>query len=324
LTKEKETMRAVWLEDGRLAVRELPVPVPGPDEALIKLIQAGVCGTDLALANGYYDYTGVPGHEFVGEVVDTPEGSDLEGQRVVGEINLACGACDTCAAGRPHHCPTRSVLGIVNRPGVFADYFTLPVGNLHPVPEAVSDDGAVFTEPVAAACQVLEQVTIRSADRVLVIGAGRLGQLIAQVLADTGCALEAVAKYPGQRALLAARGIPVREAIDPLDRGFDVVLEATGDPGGFAAALGAVRPGGTLVLKSTYHGTVDVDFSSLVVDEITLIGSRCGPFPEALQRLASGAVDPIPLIADRFGLAEAVEAFARAGEPGAGKVLLRP
>jgi len=316
-------LKAIWLEDGDIEQVEIPEPVPPPGEALIAVRTAGICATDLELIRGYYPYTGVLGHEFVGEVVSAPGRPDLTGIRVTGEINAACGTCPTCLRGDRTHCENRTVLGILSRDGAFAEYLTLPVENLHPVPAAVPDDSAVFTEPLAAALEILEQISIAPGDRVLLVGAGRLGQLIARVLAETGCDLTVLAKYPAQQRLLELAGIratdPGRETVRT---GFDVVVEATGSQTGFETARKCVRPRGTIVLKSTYKGRIEVDFSAVVVDEITLVGSRCGPFDKALAVLASGAVDPRPLIAGRFPLARGVEAINEASEPGVMKIVL--
>ena len=317
-------MNALWLEDRNLSLRDIPVPdAAAVGEALIRVRLSGICGTDLELTRGYYPYTGVLGHEFVGDVVDAPD-AEWVGKRVVGEINAACGTCATCRAGRPTHCESRSVLGIVGRDGVHAEYTSLPLSNLHRVPESVSDDAAVFTEPLAAALEILEQVHIAPTDRVLLVGAGRLGQLIAQVLALTGADLQVVARHALQRALLGARDIDAIAEQDIEARRYDVVVEATGSPDGLDLARRALRPRGTLVLKSTYAGEVTVDLSGLVVDEITIVGSRCGPFAPALRLLERGEVDPTMLIDERFPLDAGVDAFARAAERGVMKVLLEP
>lgn len=314
-------MRGLWLESGELALRDdLPVPEPPPGEALVKVLRAGVCNTDLELVNGYYPYSGVLGHEFVGEVVaGAPE---LEGRRVVGEINAVCGSCRACREGRASHCENRTVLGIVGRDGAFAEYLTLPAENLHAVPEALRTDAATFTEPLAAALQIQQQVSIGPGDRVLVVGVGKLGSLIAQTLALTGCELVAVCRRPERRAALEARGIRVIELDEIPAASFDVSVEATGNPAGFALARRALRPRGTLLVKSTYAGELEIDISSLVVDEITLIGSRCGPFAPALELLAAGKIEVESMIDDRFPLAEGLDAFGKATEPGVLKVLL--
>jgi threonine dehydrogenase-like Zn-dependent dehydrogenase len=317
-------VRGLWLEDRRLRVRDdLPVPAPPPGEALIRVALAGVCHTDVELTRGYYPYTGVLGHEFVGVVERAPGHDAWEGRRVVGEINATCGVCATCRAGRPTHCEHRTVLGIVNRDGAFAEYVTLPVRNLHAVPDGVPDDVAVFAEPVAAAFEVLAQVAVSASDRVVVVGDGKLGQLVAQVLATTGCTLTVAGKHARKLAHLAARGIAT--TIEPVAaRSADLVVECSGRPQGIRDALTALRPRGTLVLKSTYAGDASLNLSAVVVDEITIVGSRCGPFAPALAALASGAVDVVPLVEARCGLGDAVAAIARASAPGTLKVLLAP
>jgi threonine dehydrogenase-like Zn-dependent dehydrogenase len=317
-----ETMTGLWLEDRQLSLREnLLRPAQASGEALVRVRMAGVCATDLEMVRGYYPFTGILGHEFVGEVAAAPE-PGWAGQRVVGEINAACGECEPCRAGRPTHCARRNVLGILNRNGAFAAFLSLPLVNLHRVPESVPDECAVFTEPLAAALQVQEQAPVRPTDRVLVIGAGRLGQLIAQTLALTGCELSVVARHPQQVALLMERGIRTVQAKEVADRSQDMVVEATGTPGGFEMACQAVRARGTIVLKSTYAGNVEINLSAVVVDEITLIGSRCGPFGPALRLLAEGRVDPRPLIAARYPLSQAVQAMQQAAQPGVLKVLI--
>jgi threonine dehydrogenase-like Zn-dependent dehydrogenase len=326
-------MNALWLEDHSLSLRDIPQPHK-PNEALVKIRKAGICSTDLELVKGYYPYTGVIGHEFVGEVVSIDpvqggkgEGSGVAvGDRVVGEINAVCDQCEQCLNGRPTHCEKRTVLGIVNRDGTFAEFTSLPIANLHRVPDSVSDDMAVFTEPLAAALEIQEQVQIKPTDRVLLIGAGRLGQLIAQTLALTGCGLRVVARHVHQQDLLKARGIRIISEDDAVAQPWrwDIVVEATGSPSGFSLARRAVRPRGTLVLKSTYKGEMSVNFSSIVVDEINLIGSRCGPFGPALRLMESRQVDPTVLIADQFKLNEALKAFEHAAESGVLKVLVEP
>ncbi len=323
------TMKAMWLENQVLqAGKELPIPTPPPGEALVRLRLGGICATDLEMVRGYYPFTGVPGHEFAGEIVSLPventNGSLQVGQRVAGEINAVCGVCAACRAGRATHCERRTVLGILNRHGVFAEYFTLPVENLHPIPDSVPDEAAVFTEPLAAALEILEQVHMQPDTRVLLVGAGRLGQLIAQVLALTGCDLQVVARHDEQRCLLDQRQIRHIPAEAVVENGYDLVIEATGSPKGFAQAAMAVRPRGQIVLKSTYAGDLTLNMSRIVVDEVTLIGSRCGPFPPALRLLESRMVDPTILIAGSYRLEQGVQAFERAAQPGVLKILLRP
>ena len=246
------------------------------------------------------------------------------GDRVVGDINVTCGQCEQCLNGRPTHCEHRTVLGIVNRDGTFAEYTTLPIANLHCVPASVPDEMAVFTEPLAAALEIQDQVQVKPTDRVLLIGAGRLGQLIAQTLSLTGCDLRVVARHAHQQNLLKARGIKTitEEEIQPWR--WDIVVEATGSPDGFSLARRAIRPRGTMVLKSTYKGDMSVNFSSIVVDEIHLVGSRCGPFEPALRLMESRQVDPTVLIAAEFKLSKGLKAFERAAETGVLKVLIEP
>ena len=255
-------MQSLWLENQSLSLRDIPKPRK-PGEALIRIRLSGICGTDLEMLRGYYPFTGVLGHEFVGEVLSVPESGETTvkwlGKRVVGEINVVCGVCEQCRNGRPTHCEQRSVLGIANRNGVHAGYTTLPLANLHLVPDSIPDEAAVFTEPLAAALEIQQQVHIQPADRVLLIGAGRLGQLISQTLALTGCDLRVVARHPHQKALLESRriGLISEEAVQP--RRWDVVVEATGSPFGFELARRAIRPRGTLLLKSTYRGDMTVN-----------------------------------------------------------------
>ena len=292
-------MRALWLEDQQLRLRD-DLPIPSRDgEVVVRVLLAGICNTDIELTRGYYPFAGVPGHEFVGIV---------DGKRVVGEINAACGSCQACRAGRRTHCEKRSVLGIRNRDGAFAEFLSLPAENLRIVPDEISDEEAVFVEPLAAALEIQEQVKIGTDDRVLVVGYGKLGRLIAQTLALTGCRLTVHTKAA---------------ALPPHSEKFDVAVECTGNPEGFEIARGALRPRGTLVMKSTYAGNLTVNASSLVVDEITLIGSRCGPFEPALRLLASRAIDVRPMIQATYPLAEAISAFEHARRRGTLKVLLR-
>ena len=320
-------MIGLWLRDGELRLADgLEVPSPPPGEALVRVSQAGICNTDLELVRGYYPFDGILGHEFVGVVEASPAGFEhLEGERVVGEINAVCGACSACSAGRRAHCENRTVLGIVNRNGAFAEYLTLPAENLHVVPDDVSDEAAVFAEPLAAALQIQEQVGFRAEDRVVVIGDGKLGQLIARTLALTGCSLCVVGRHPDKLAMLADHGIHTLlvDETSLVLRDFDVAVECTGNAGGFDLARGALRPRGTLVLKSTYADRLTLDASRLVVDEITVVGSRCGPFAPAVRLLSEGNLGVEELIAARFPLSAGIEAFERARQRGALKVLLQ-
>jgi len=310
----------LWLDSQRLTLRaDLPVPLPPLGEALIRVLKAGICNTDIELTRGYYPYTGVLGHEFVG-VVES-EGQ-WKGRRVCGEINAACGQCEQCWGGRRTHCENRTVLGIRNRAGVFAEYLTLPFENLHAVPDSVSDDEAAFTEPLAAALEITQQIGIHSSDTVMVIGDGKLGLLCAQVLALTGSNLLVLGRHQSKLDILAARGIRAILVDDAPPARVDIVVECTGSPAGFDLARKFLRPRGTLVLKSTYAGSLTVNMSRIVVDEITIVGSRCGPFAPALDLLARKLVDVRSLIHARYPLRDAVAAMERAQQPGLLKVLL--
>ncbi len=323
-------MLVVYL-DSHLSLRDVPRPTPPPGEALIRVTRAGICNTDIELARGYMAFRGIPGHEFVGVVEAAPDPAWV-GQRVVGEINAACGECETCRAGRPTHCPHRTTLGIANRDGAFAELVSLPLGLLHRVPAEVSDDQAVFTEPLAAALEILQQVHVRPTERVIVLGDGKLGLLIAQVMALAGADVTAIGRHAGKLDILARRGIRISVGGADVAPGADVVVEATGSVSGFRQGRALVRPRGTLVLKSTFAGDLapllagdGLNFlSALVVDEITLVGSRCGPFAPALRLLAEGRVDVESLIHARYPLADALTAFEHAQRPGVLKVLLQP
>ena len=315
-------MRGLFF-DGSLRLRsDLPVPVPPPGEALIRTRLAGICNTDVEIVRGYPGFHGVLGHEFVGDVVAAYDAPSLVGRRVVGEINANCRACAACLRGDPTHCVSRTSLGINGRDGVLADFFALPTHLLYTVPENVSDEQAVFVEPLAAALEITDRVHVRPTDRVVVLGDGKLGQLIAQVLQLTGCDLLVLGRHENKLGLLAERGIKTRLSSDEVEGGADIVVEATGSAAGFEASRRLVRPRGTLVLKSTFHGDVTMDLSKLVVDEITLAGSRCGPFAPALRLLEQRLVDVEPLIAARYSLDDGLTAFERAVSPGVMKVLV--
>lgn len=317
-------MQALTFDGQQLAVRhDFPDPQPGPDEALLAPHLAGICATDLEILHGYAGFHGILGHEGVATVVACAARPDLIGQRVVCEINLSCGECAMCRAGLRSHCLQRAVIGIRQRPGLFAERVAVPVDLLHPVPDTVSDAQAVFVEPLAAACQVTQLVPIAPSDRVVVLGGGRLGLLVAQVLRLTGCELHVLGRRPA--GLLRATQLGLAAGLVdewPADERVDVVVECTGHPAGFATAMQLVRPRGTLVLKSTYAGPLTSDMSRLVVDEIRLVGSRCGPFPAALRLLHGGLVDPRPLIDATFPLAQGVAAMKFAAQSGVLKVLL--
>jgi threonine dehydrogenase-like Zn-dependent dehydrogenase len=317
-------MRALVIDHGLRFEKNYPTPTPPQGEALIRVLQAGVCNTDLELVKGYMQFSGVPGHEFVGVVEQAVGHEELIGQRVAGEINAACGVCATCRANRPTHCPNRTTLGIARRDGAFADYLTLPFENLHALLASVSNDQAVFVEPLAAACEILEQVKIRPTDRVVVIGDGKLGLLCAQVMALTGCDLIAVGRHTEKLDFLHQRGLTTTLNVAAIAAAsVDVVVEATGTPSGFALARQIVRPRGTIVLKSTYQGeALPVNLTAIVVDEITLIGSRCGPFEPAIRLLAQQQVEVASMIQARYTLDDGLAAFERAAVKGMLKVVL--
>ena len=310
-------MRAVVLDaDGTLSIRDRPKPVAG-DECLVRVTAAGICGTDLELARGYAGFSGVPGHEFVGVVEEAaPAGAPWIGRRVVGEITVGCGHCAGCVAAGRGHCDNRTVLGIRGRDGAFAEYLLLPPENLHPVPASVDDETAVFVEPTAAACRVVEQVRIEPGMRPAVVGAGRLGLLVAQVLRAHGARVLVIVRGRLGQSTAAALGFETAttDSFPSLARQFPLVVDATGNAAGFASAARLVRPRGTLVVRSTFHGETPVDFSPLVVDEITIVGSRCGPFPLALELLAAGQVKVRPLVSGVFPLERFAEAFAHASQ----------
>ncbi|RMH21965.1 MAG: Zn-dependent alcohol dehydrogenase [Acidobacteria bacterium] len=317
-------MRALYLgPEGLVVRRDHPRPAPREGEALIRLLRAGICSTDLELVKGYAGFHGVLGHEFVG-VVEEPTGGDWAGKRVVGTINLGCRRCPTCIGDGPEHCPERTVLGIAGHDGAFADYLTLPVANLLVVPDEVDDDVAVFTEPLAAALRIRDQVAVEPSARLAVVGPGRLGLLIAQVLALTGSRLVVLGRRAASLELPRQLGLQVGLSTEAPADAFDLVVEATGNEAGLAESLRLVRPCGTLILKSTFHGAATVDLTKLVVGEVRIVGSRCGPFAPALRLLASGSVAVRPLIDGRYPLERGLEAMAHAARPGVRKILLDP
>lgn len=310
-------MLAVHLESGRVEVRRVPLPRVPEGFARIRLLAAGICSTDLELQRGYYGFSGTPGHEFVGEVVGT-------GERVAGEINLACGHCEWCARKLGRHCPNRTVLGIVKHPGAFREFLTLPVANLHRVPKSIPDEHAVFIEPVAAACEILDQVKIAKRERVAVLGDGKLGLLIAQVLNAHGAEVHLFGRHP-EKLAIADRASVSTELIKSSmpERAYPFVVDATGSSDGLRSAIAMCQPRGTVVMKSTVHGLVPIDTAPAIVNEITLVGSRCGRFEPAIRLLASGKVRVAEMISDEFPLDRASAAFAYAATKGVLKVLLR-
>lgn len=292
-------------------------------DTLLRVRQAGVCATDLEITRGYMGFRGVLGHEFVAEVVSSPN-KDLVGQRVAGEINVVCGRCDLCLSGLSSHCRSRTVVGILNHDGAFADLLRLPAANLHVLPKSVDDDAAVFVEPLAAAFQVLKQVpTLDGKKWVTVLGDGRLGLLVAQVLRDAGCPVRVIGKHPDKLALCEKWSIRSRPLGDIAPRhDQDVVVDCTGSASGFELAMQMVRPRGTIVLKSTAAAGKPLNLAPLVVDEINVVGSRCGPFREAIRALAEKRIDVASLIHRRMKLDQGVEAIELAVRPGVLKVIL--
>ncbi|MCB8968130.1 MAG: alcohol dehydrogenase catalytic domain-containing protein [Ardenticatenaceae bacterium] len=318
-------MEALYLENGHLTYQaDYPQPQPGIGEALIRVTLAGICSTDLEIVRGYVPgFRGVLGHEFVG-VVEASSEPAWNGRRVVGSINIGCGTCAVCHQHGPEHCPHRQALGIHGKDGAFATYLTLPTANLHAVPDDVPDETAVFTEPLAAALRIREQVIVRPTAKTAVIGPGRLGLLIAQVLALAGTDVTLLGRRSASLTLPAQWGLPVGLTTAYSDNSFDLVVEATGNEAGLAAALRLIRPLGTLILKSTFAGDATINLTKLVVGEINVVGSRCGPFAPALRLLAAKAVDVTSLIDGEYALRDGLAAFAHASQPGVRKVLLRP
>ena len=336
-------MKALRIEGDKLKLTDRLIP-RRDGEALIRMTVAGICNTDVEIARGYADFHGTLGHEFVGVVEESPDSSQI-GRRVVGEINVGCGRCDLCRANDPRHCPDRTALGIRGRDGAFAEYLSLPPRNLLIAPDSVSDRQAVFTEPLAAALEILDQVEIRASHHVAVVGDGKLGQLISRVVARTGCDLTLIGKHDAKLELAARAGIktvklgaaeiaPCSEdssrhvttkvftTVTTKEPRFDFVVEASGSSGGIELALDLIRPRGAIILKSTFRGAVQLDTSRIVVNEISVIGSRCGRFETALRLLESGGVDVETLVAREYRLADGVEAMAEAQRPGTLKVLL--
>jgi threonine dehydrogenase-like Zn-dependent dehydrogenase len=313
-------MRAVVLNSSGVKFEsEYPAPEPGDGEVLVRVTCAGVCETDLQLIAGYMDYSGVLGHEFVG----VAESGELAGQRVVGEINCACQKCEYCRRGLQRHCPHRTVVGILNHDGAFADYVVIPRENLHVVPDDMPDEIAVFTEPVAAAFEIPEQVRLDPSLNVIVLGDGRLGNLCAQVIRQAGCSPTVIGKHDAKLKLLDDLDIQTARLSDwDSTQVADVVVDCTGSPTGFEFAVSLVKPRGTIMLKTTVAGTQQLSLAPLVIDEITLVGSRCGPFDKALAALSAGTIDVAPLISRRYPLADAVTALYAARDEPVLKLLL--
>ncbi|HEY0101463.1 MAG TPA: alcohol dehydrogenase catalytic domain-containing protein [Pyrinomonadaceae bacterium] len=323
-------MKALRFENGRLGLAEVGTPRGEAGEALVRVTLAGVCNTDLEIVRGYAGFAGTLGHEFVGVVESAPGAPQLEGQRVVGEINAGCGLCELCVGGDARHCPRRTVLGIKERDGAFAEFLRLPPVNLLPVPDEIEDARAVFAEPLAAACGITERVEITEGMRVAVVGDGKLGLLCAQAIKAqcAGASVTLLGRHEKKLDIARARGVEtalVEASGDDLTaQAFDVVVEASGAASGFALALRLTRPRGALVLKSTFHGATEIDAARIVVEEISIVGSRCGRFAPALELLRRDAVDVASLITEEFALADGLRAMQRATENGVLKVLLKP
>jgi threonine dehydrogenase-like Zn-dependent dehydrogenase len=317
----KLPVRAVVLSKNALTnASDYPTPTPGGDEVLVRVLRAGVCETDLQLIRGYMGFDGVLGHEFVG----VAESGPFKGRRVVGEINCSCWTCATCRAGRPSHCPNRTVLGILKHDGAFADFVAVPQRNLHVVPDSMPDDVAVFTEPVAAAFQIPAQISVARQDRVVILGDGRLGNLCAQVLAQLSSHVTVVGKHAEKLALLDdSAGVTTKLLADvEPDHSADIVVDCTGSPTGLPTALNLVRPRGTIVLKTTVAGEQTMALAPIVIDEVTVVGSRCGPFDRALAALGADEVSVLPLISARYNLSDGVAALEHARSRPALKVLI--
>ncbi|MBI4850127.1 MAG: alcohol dehydrogenase catalytic domain-containing protein [Nitrospirae bacterium] len=335
-------MRALVFNNGLHYLTDHPVPTPKQDEALIRVTLAGVCNTDLEITKGYMGFQGVLGHEFVG-VVEKCNEKSLIGKRVAGEINIGCGTCSYCQNHMQNHCPNRSVSGILNKEGAFAEFLTLPVSNLHLIPDSISDEEAVFVEPLAAAFEILQQVKILPADKVCVLGDGKLGLLAGQVLSTTGCNLVVAGKHREKLKILEEMGIKTEEieSINPVGAGFkpaptmgdkggffgpnefDHVVDCTGSSSGIQKALQIVKSRGKIILKTTIAESAAINLNQIVVGEITIIGSRCGPFPTAIKAIAEKKVKLSPLISNIFSLEDGVKAFEYAARKGVLKVLLR-
>ena len=316
-------MQALIYNNKLTYVSDYPKPVADNGEAVIKVQLAGICATDLEIVKGYMGFEGILGHEFVG-IVESAQESRWLGKRVVGSINAACRTCTTCLSQGPEHCPTRTVLGIFKRDGVFAEYVTLPEANLFEVPAKVSDQEAVFVEPLAAAVKILEQVPVRPTAKTAVVGPGRLGILIGQVLAINGTDVTMLGRSESSLSFSKKLGLSTAYVHEISDDSYDFVVEATGNPEGFSQSLRIIRPGGTIILKSTFASKKSIDLTKVVVAEINMVGSRCGPFAPALRLLAHGKVSVMPLIEAQYNLEDGLQAFQKAALPGTKKILLKP
>jgi len=314
-------MRALVFDGHLVLERSRPVPTPSKGDAIVRVLCAGICDTDIEITKGYMAFSGVLGHEFVGTVERSPDGR-WDGKRVAGEINCSCGSCDWCEKGLRTHCPNRTVLGILGRDGAFADYLVLPASNLHEVPPEVSNHQAVFVEPLAAAFQILEQVSVTRNTRALVLGDGKLGLLAAQVLARAGAECWLRGRHPEKLRIAQSLGLSVSKDNRIAEKFFDLVVECTGTTEGLRHAMQFVRPRGTIVLKSTVAGADGPNLTPVVVDEVTVVGSRCGPFAPAIAALAEGTVRVEQMISHVYALDDGIRAMQHAAKPGALKIVL--
>lgn len=324
-------MKAAWINNGELIVKEIPRPTPGTGQALLKPLMAGICNTDLELLAGYYGFEGVPGHEFVAQVVEAPDSPHWIGKRVTADINICCGKCDICQTGDQRHCANRHCIGIKHYQGAFADYMCAPISNLLEIPPELSNEQAVFCEPLAAALEISQQIQLTAADKVAVAGDGKLGLLIGLGLSIYSPGILLIGKHAEKLALAEAQGVKTRllradedwsRLAGELGR-FDIVVEATGKPDGINKALELVRPEGVLVAKTTSHTPTRINLARIVVDEIQIIGSRCGDLSLALNHLVRRTLDVLPLIDNVFDFENIIDALKYAVKPGVGKVLVR-
>lgn len=315
-------MKAIYFSERLYLKNDSPEPLPRDDEALIRVKYAGICNTDIEIVKGYMNFSGILGHEFTG-IVEWAKDKGAIGKRVVGEINIGCGTCDYCLNGMKNHCPQRRVLGILNKDGVFAEYVTMPMENLHMLPDSISDIDAVFIEPLASAFEIINQVNIRPSDKVCILGDGKLGLLVGQVIAMTTRELIVVGKHPERLSILNEKGINTCLYQDFKEKGFDIVIDCTGSPSGIKSALDIVKPMGKIVMKTTISGDRSIDLNRVVIDEITIIGSRCGPFPDAIKALEDRMVNVTPLVSNIFSLDDGLSAFQYAQRKDFLKVILR-
>jgi len=316
----KQLMKALFF-DHQLELIEVPLPMRKQGQALIRVVKTGICNTDLEIMKGYMGFSGILGHEFVG-VVEEADNPDLMGKRVVGEINVGCGKCQWCTRNMSRHCPNRTVVGILDHPGVFAEVLVLPDENLHLVPDAVSDECAVFTEPLAAALEIQEQIHVEPTSSICVIGDGKLGLLISWTLNLVSPDVTLIGKHPEKLALAEAKGVRCFIGEQYLNRRFDIVVESSGSASGWERAMSLAKPRGVIVLKSTYAGTLNVDLAPVVINELTIVGSRCGRFAPALAVLEKKLIDPTVMITGQFNVTDYQQAFSLAQEPHSLKVLI--